>query len=199
MSKIHAISAPWKKTEQHSFLSSIVDACPLYYHTLRLDSISRHVISKRCRNRPSGPPSGGGPRHFFDGGNRRDARLPEAFRGEPSVGESKGVCPLGRSAGFLPRARKGGTEPRLFRGEGWKGETRSGFPLQGDWFPQGAEGDSDTDSESHKRRCYPPPTEFSRIFSNVEGPGPILSEWKRMPRPEWMEVLLFRSFAAIPA
>jgi len=98
--------------------------------------------------------SEGGPVVFFDGGNRRDNRLHEACHGEPIVRGSKGVCPLGLGARLLSRARKGGSEPRLFRGERWKGETRSGFPLQGDWFPQRAGGDSDTDSESHKRRYF---------------------------------------------
>jgi hypothetical protein len=98
--------------------------------------ISKDVISKRRWNRSLGPPSGGEP-HRFDGGNRRDARLHETCCREPNVGESKGVCPLGRSAGFMPRARRGGSEPWPFCGERWKGETRSGFPLQGDWFPRG--------------------------------------------------------------
>ena len=33
--------------------------------------------------------------------------------------------------GFMPRPRKGGRE----RSDGWKGETRSGFPLQVDGAP----------------------------------------------------------------
>ena len=109
-------------------------------------SISKYVISKRCRNRPLGPLAEGGPGGFFDGGNRRD----EWLQKEPLGRGAKGRRPLGRRARIRPCPRKGGSE----RSSRWKGETRSGFPLQRDWLPQRAEGDSDTDIESHKPRCF---------------------------------------------
>ena len=72
--------------------------------------------------------SEGGPVGFFDGGNRRDNRFYEACRGEPIVGESKGVIPLGLGARLLPRARKGGSEPQHFEASVGRGKREAGSP-----------------------------------------------------------------------
>ena len=69
-------------------------------------------------------------RQFWISGRRlTSGNMPRGLpRGNRSSGDPRGCVPLVAGRGSMPRPRKGGRE----RSDHWKGETRSGFPLQVD-------------------------------------------------------------------